>query len=125
MTLTIKEPCPYHGDGILADMHPLYKQYPSSCPYCHGTLEVDRSIYFEHFDEPASPVDWEKVNMEYCDIAVKIVCPCGDEVFFGESESNVCSCGRVYTFSTSLKVNEDHVGDTQYLINKFMEINKR
>lgn len=118
MSLQKKNPCYYHDPNGLGSLHPLYVQYPTACPWCKGTLEWDGDVYFESWDGPTKNVDWDEINNYQSDLFIAFDCICGDNIVFSDTMAKACSCGRVYVFESSLRVDESHIGDTQHLIDK-------
>ena len=117
MTLQKKVKCEYHKDGILASMHPEFIEYPSLCPWCRGKLEYDVSVSLYNYEGEFAKVDWEQIDNYYDDIYVHFKCECGDEISLNEGgDTEACSCGRIYRLYMSVKVDETHIGEIDWLI---------
>ena len=117
MSMTKKIKCPYHGDGELASMFPYIDKHPFSCPCCRGTLEYDITVRLPMYRGTFTSLDWEKIDDYQDDVYAGFKCPCGDEISLSEGgEMIVCSCGRIYRLSFYIRVDESHMGDTEFLV---------
>lgn len=117
MSMKKKVKCPYHGDGVLAYMHPEYDKFPSSCPWCFGRLEYELDVHLHYYKGKFKSVNWNKIDRYSDEVYAGFACSCGDEISLSEGGDNVvCSCGRIYRISFALQVDELHIGDTYFLL---------
>jgi len=118
MALQVKVPCPCTYDTHYQSIKPEVIKQPWRCVWCNGAKEVERTVTFDTYSGKFGGIDWDAIGEFGEDIYVSFNCQCGDTISFSEAGYMACSCGRVYRLSTSLKVDETHLGDTGYLINK-------
>jgi hypothetical protein len=119
MALQKKTKCEYHEDGILADLHPNYRKYPESCPWCHGKLEYDTKVGFEEFDGNFEILDWQAIDNPQDDIEFVFNCSCGDRIFLmGFDDIVACKCGKVYRLTAEVYVDKTYIDRQDELIEK-------
>ena len=120
MTLQTKITCICTKEFYL-EMHPRVAQFPRLCSFCRGAKEVERSVTFYTYSGKFTGIDWSAIGEFREDIYIAFECQCGDTISFSEASYVACSCGRVYRLSTSMGVDETHLGDTDYLISRYKE----
>lgn len=109
MTLQIKKPCVCTFES--------YKQRYFPCPYCNETKETHQNVWFDNWDDDKFKSAKDVItDYDYSNESDCITCICGDEIFVSGGEIVACSCGRVYKSYHYIRVDESHLGDTDYLI---------
>ncbi len=112
MTLKRKYPCGFHGGTIKE-----YVEHPEWCSWCQGTLEWEGDVHLYYYKGKFKPIDYVTIGTEYDDCTIYVNCVCGDNVFLGEAgDTKVCNCGRIFRMSVSIKVDDTHIGDLDWLI---------
>ena len=112
MTLQKKYLCSFHS-GII----PEYAENPNLCSWCRGTLEWEGDVYFHDYKGKFRSIDYETIGISNGDFIVYVDCVCGEEIFLGEAgDVKACNCGRVFRMSVSIEVDEDHIGEIDWLL---------
>jgi hypothetical protein len=117
MTMKKMVKCQYHGDGIMASLHPSWTNFPYLCIQCHGKLEYESEVILYYYGGDFRSVDWEKINNYSDDVWVSFNCDCGDEINLHEGgDTRVCKCGKIYRLSLDILIDHSPIKNTEELI---------
>jgi hypothetical protein len=120
MTLKRMYPCSFH-----TELHPNYIEHPEWCSWCHGAMEWEGDADFDGYKGEFVPIDYETIGTEYDDFTIYVNCACGEKAFLGEAgDTKACECGRVFRMSVSIKVDETHIGEADWLIEESKRLSK-
>ena len=114
--------CQYHGDGIMASLHPSWTNMPELCVYCHGKLEYEETVRLYDYKGNFAPINGNEIYDYESDVWIGFKCECGDTISLSGDEGVVCSCGRIYKLSFDVLMDIDPIHDAKWLIE---ESNKR
>lgn len=111
----IKKPCQCTNPWYVENVQPILAKNPRLCVWCHGTKECEVYPNVDDVTENFGKVDWNKVEENWIENSIGITCECGDTLVVSEG-NRACSCGRIYQFTCSLKVNETYFGKIDELL---------
>jgi len=122
MALEKEVNCICQLEGYKEQFHPDWIEHPYRCVWCSGIGKVKHKVELGDDYEGTFKYSDLPLDVDY-DTSIGFYCVCGEHMHICSiwSDALVCVCGRIYRTRWTFEVDETHIGDIDWLIEKSMK----